>query len=759
MKRKLLLVLLTIIATFSCGFAFSGCDLFKNLLPTLPESNEDNLFTYYHMPTTNYNDGKLQYYGYEVKSIKDKNITEITIPISFNNEPVFAIGPCAFENCTNLKTVIFTPDCQINSIQHSAFLNCIKLENLMLPESLTTINQYAFENCKNLKKITVPNNVKYFDSLAFINCNNIATVSAPAEIVKNIPQQSLTELEIISNTADDMNNVCTNCTTLKTVKIADGVTVIGTDAFYNCNSLESIELPDSITEIGSSAFSGCTSLKKIKIPDNVTKINDWAFYCCTALTGTIILGDNITKIGNYAFYECKNISGINGGKNITFIGDHAFFNCAKLISIGIEEKTEYIGDFAFAYCTNLEYIYWNATDCKVYNNQTVFQDCYKISKIDFTENVKTIPAMFSNLGIYFLTLPSSLTNISDNAFSNCKKLIEICNKSSLNIETESSANGRVAEYAKNVYTPAKGNSKFKNSSGNFLFYYDDLEKEYYLMGANTYHDLSDINTLPDAVYEYGRPIGYRYKIYERAFYGNNNIKDITIPECVTEIGYEAFENCSSLESIEISDKSSLYSSYCGILYNKEKTQLICVPEAIKTIKIPDDYKHAIHNGYYPFLESYIVSDSHPTLSSIDGVLYNKDKTQILSIPRNIKGEINLPDTYINEIYHDFDNLPFLEGISVSDSHSTLSSIDGVLYNKDKTKILFVSLNIKQLYVPAEITDLSNFLSDSPYTNFLSLKFLEYIEVDETNPNYSSKDGVLYNKDQTEILFVPLALKQ
>ena len=73
-------------------------------------------------------------------------------------------------------------------------------------------------------------------------------------------------------------------TTIKSIYLPDGATVIETCAFWDCTSLESIILPNSITKIESGAFANCTSLKSFKIPEKITWIEDGTFLGCTSLT-------------------------------------------------------------------------------------------------------------------------------------------------------------------------------------------------------------------------------------------------------------------------------------------------------------------------------------------------------------------------------------------------------------------------------------------------------------------------------------------
>jgi hypothetical protein len=89
---------------------------------------------------------------------------------------------------------------------------------------------------------------------------------------------------------------------LKTIKMPNTVTVIGSYAFSNCQ-MESFDIPDSVNTIGDYAFSDCTGLTSITIPDSVTSIGDYAFSGCSGLTN-VTIPDSVTSIGNSAFNGC-----------------------------------------------------------------------------------------------------------------------------------------------------------------------------------------------------------------------------------------------------------------------------------------------------------------------------------------------------------------------------------------------------------------------------------------------------------------------
>lgn len=113
---------------------------------------------------------------------------------------------------------------------------------------------------------------------------------------------------------------------IKSVIIDDGVTSIGSYAFYNCTALTSITISDNVTSIGVCAFQYCSALISVSIPDGVTSISGYAFYGCTVLL-SVNIPDSVTSIGNYAFQLCKALASVTIPAGVISIGINAFSYC------------------------------------------------------------------------------------------------------------------------------------------------------------------------------------------------------------------------------------------------------------------------------------------------------------------------------------------------------------------------------------------------------------------------------------------------
>jgi hypothetical protein len=203
------------------------------------------------------------------------NIISVTI-----GNIVISIGNSAFKNCSNIVSVVFTPDSQVTSIGNQAFSNCSKLTSIILPNSITTIGSNGFSNCSKLTSIILPNSITTIGDLAFSNCTALTSI-------------------ILPNLITTINSfVFYNCSALTSIIIPNLVIIINNQAFFDCSALTSIILPNSLTIIGSRAFNNCSALTSITIPNSITSINTIAFTLCSGLTTIYISNTKAVQLGN-----------------------------------------------------------------------------------------------------------------------------------------------------------------------------------------------------------------------------------------------------------------------------------------------------------------------------------------------------------------------------------------------------------------------------------------------------------------------------
>ena len=195
---------------------------------------------------------------------------------------------------------------------------------------------------------------------------------------------------------------------------------------------------------------------------------------------------------------------------------------------------------------------------------------------DKTVSVIIIPEYVTSIGSYVfegcsgltsVTIPDSVTSIGDGAFMGCCKLVEVINKSGLNITKGDFDNGCIAYYALNV--KKDGTSDIVNKDG-YLFY--TVEGTHYLVG---YVGNDVILTLPESYN------GKSYEINRYAFRYYYNIISVTIPDSVTSIGYDAFYGCSGLTSVTIGN--SVTSIAYRAFYNCSSLTSVTIPDSVTSI--------------------------------------------------------------------------------------------------------------------------------------------------------------------------------
>ncbi len=184
----------------------------------------------------------------------DKDITEAVIPRTVGGVPVTAIGFCAFDGCTELKSVTFPEfdyDAWLNDergleeIGSNAFMSCTALTEITIPASVKTICHGAFYRCSSLKKVMLeegPGYPPYLEPCVFASCT------------------SLTEIPRVRYASESLFD---GCEALTYLPITDDVTSIDESCFAHCTSLTEVVIPRSVTSIEQLAFRSCHNLKKV----------------------------------------------------------------------------------------------------------------------------------------------------------------------------------------------------------------------------------------------------------------------------------------------------------------------------------------------------------------------------------------------------------------------------------------------------------------------------------------------------------------
>ncbi len=372
---------------------------------------------------------------------------------------------------------------------------------------------------------------------------------------------------------------------IKSVIIPDSVTLIGGQAFYNCPALESVSLGAGVKKIETYAFGYCPILTAMSvtasnrtlksdgnciiekegmtvidgctssvIPEGVKAISSYAFayhYVPQALT----FPASLESVGEYAFYTAFGLKNVVIPKTVTALGEGAFWSSDVESA---EIRCGSVSDYAFYKCTNLKKATLASTVTAV--GSAAFSDCPNLLYAEIGENV-------------------TKENYKTNAFSNCYRLVEVYNKSELPLVTHTEYDGYSMDYALNVCTSESAKGEFTEKDGyNFYTFDKDGKNEYFLVGYSG-NETSLTLPFPSAVTFTGKTVT-DYAINDYAFFGNDTITSVVVPDGVTQIGKQALE-ISSLTDITIGKDVKSILKYA--LYGTGITELT-VPEGVTYVE-------------------------------------------------------------------------------------------------------------------------------------------------------------------------------
>ena len=412
------------------------------------------------------------------------------------------------------------------------FLYINYLQQITIPNSVTSIGYRAFCWCKSLLQITIPNSVTSIGKGAFGWCKSFLQITIP-DSVTSIGEESFRE-----------------CTSLQQITIPNSVTSIGEKAFYGCKSLQQITIPNSVTSIGEEAFYECESLQQILIPDSVTSIGKGVFCWCKSLQ-QITIPDSVTSIGEKAFSYCESLRYINIPNSITSIGECAFSGCSSLQQITIPNSVTSIGGGVFNDCDKLDLIcdsdsFIVIDKMLIDNNENSLISYFGTDRCIIIPNsvTKIGTFAFSNWSLRQITITNSVTSIEYGAFGELYQYdyeydtlprIIIPEGSEEIIKQMSSGDfwHKLREYLSTEITQEDIEHGVEDKIG--MVYSRDGKR---LLKGNTKYE--NITIKDDTL-----------AICNDAFSYNKTLKRIVIPDSVTSVGESAFIGCDSLQQIII----------------------------------------------------------------------------------------------------------------------------------------------------------------------------------------------------------------
>ncbi len=350
---------------------------------------------------------------------------------------VTKIEPYAFYYCKSLLSIPISQ--KLTSIGEYAFYGCEKIEDISLPNALTEIGAVAFEHCTSVTHISIPNSIENIGTGAFFSCPQTRFVEIPAMAVSFLTKAALESVTITGGDRIE-SGAFQDCTALKTVTIADGITSIGEAAFSGCSALEELDLGGSILSIKKYAFRSCIALTHLVIPDSTTSLWSNAFenvqlVSVTMPASVILRITSISKatlrfvtitsgdsIENAAFKDCTKLERIEIANSVTTIGASAFSGCTNLLRISLPSAMQQLSDSMFTGCSALRSV--SIPDGISVIGKDAFTDCTSLIDIAIPESIISIESFaFSGCSsLKSVSIPAATRTIGHNAFEKCTAL-------------------------------------------------------------------------------------------------------------------------------------------------------------------------------------------------------------------------------------------------------------------------------------------------------------------------------------------------
>ena len=385
------------------------------------------------------NDFKYSYdYGSTLANIYGYtgNSEYVKIPSKINGYTITGINTQAFKNNKKLKGIII-PD-TVTYVEDSLFSGCISLTDVDLGKGITVITNGMFYNCKNLESLTIPEQIeRFYDSYSYtgnssdkpfegcVNLKNIYFKAKDISLVRhylNLP--SLTNI-VIASTVDSLpDGAFSGYNYIENVTFENGLMVLPDSCFKNCTSLKNITLPDSMMSVGKSAFENCYNIKSVTFSENLNTIDDSAFKGCSSIEN-LSLNKNLREIGNNAFEECSSVKNVTFNDSLNTIGESAFANCSSVEKVDLPESVSSVGKDAFEGCKTIKNI--TLSSKLNYVNDGVFSGCSSLESVDLPDNISEIGAnSFADCtNLKNIRFGKNLIHIDSYAFSGCSSLKSI----------------------------------------------------------------------------------------------------------------------------------------------------------------------------------------------------------------------------------------------------------------------------------------------------------------------------------------------
>ena len=557
-------------------------------------------------------------------------LTEVEIP-----HGVKAIGGSVFSDCSNLTKITVEPGNE-NYVSQNGLLLTKDGKTLLqgvngvvvIPSSVTRINNFAFSGRGGLTQVTIPNGIREIGWFAFSGCDSLTEVVIPASVV-NIEPRAFVSSGLTSIAVEEGNEFYSSRNGMLLSK--DGTLLI-----QGVNG--EVEFPPCVRMIGEMAFMECSGLTRLVIPDSVTNIASKAFAYYRGLTDAWLPRHLEGKFSANVFEDCGNMTlhYYDRAYTVTFQTEEGIVEqrqCPAGMSFDTLPPSPSRDGYAFEGWWTADgkqaskwtsasedltyYAKWRGTATvddytytySVLNGQAeigtekygetavspkptgaivipsmldgypvvsvgeyAFYKCTNVTNIEIPKGVMNIRRVAFRMceSLTNVVISSSVTNVDVHAFECCDELVNF---------TVDPANAGYSS-RNGLLLSKDGRTLVRGVNGDVVI--PSCVTEIGVSAFEECHDLETV-TIPNGVLSIG----------ENAFQSCYSLKDMAIPQSVTNIGIRAFDICFKLRDASVDPENRFYSSRDGLLMSKDGTVLVrginarndgvVIPDGVTTI--------------------------------------------------------------------------------------------------------------------------------------------------------------------------------
>jgi hypothetical protein len=519
------------------------------------------------------------------------------------------------------------------------------------------------------------------------------------------------------------------------------VTGIGDYAFDDLDSITNATIPASVTNIGAGAFFDCVRLTAIIVDAQNSfysstngvlfdKNQTTLIECPGGLTGNYAIPGGVASVAAGAFEDCSGLTNIAIPGSVIAIGAGAFSDCASLTAMTVDATNSFY--------TSVDGVLFN-------KSQTTLIQCPGGLAGDFI-------------------VPGGVTNIGDNAFVGCSKLIAI------------------TVNATNSFYSSAGGVLFDKNQTTLIDYPGGVAGNYTVPGSVTnigidaFEDCKNLTgiTIPGNVISIGAgafencsglatltiTVGAT-NIGSNAFENCSTLTSVTIPASVTSIGAGAFENCFDLAYLSIA--SGVTDIGANAFEDCYRLTVVRIPGGVTNIGAGAfDYCLSLDTVTVPDTVISIGEEAFENCSSLAGIVIPNSVTNIgagaFAYSSSLTG-ITLPDAIASIAQGMFYECASLTNVTIPESVSSIGEeafdqcydLASITIPDNVSSIgetaFYNCTSLTTVMVPSSVTNIGN-------QAFSDCASLTAITVDATNSFYSSLGGVLFDKNQSTVVEYP-----